>query len=508
MAEVGPKLRRTKFSLRLKLTLGLILIIGIIFTAQNLFTLYSHRQSMQEEATISRETVGRVVYSALTGQLASEDLESSRIKNFLTNFFTVAIIGNEKNRDLAFGLVVDTKNRVVAGRARPKLTVFPGNVRYDNEAKVLEEIARLGGSLGGSMRTKRINLQIAGKGEVGKLLIGTSTERLEAEFRRALIVNLGVLAFALLLLVFYSLATLSRLVIHPLSRVVNAMRAVHEGDLDKEVIVNRNDEIGVLASTYNFMVKGLREREQLKDAFSRYVSSQVLQKLKLGDLKLSGEQRTATVLFSDIRSFTALSERLAPADVVSMLNEYFNVMVEIVFNNDGFLNKFIGDALMAIYNVPVEQTEPELRAVKTAIEMIEALDRLNKRRAERGLYAIKIGIGVNTGPVIAGNIGHMKRMEYTVIGDTVNLAQRIESQTKVTGMPLLISETTYQAVAGKVVAQALPPVKVKGKQEPVSLYAVSGLAAPGVTAKVAAPIPVPATSEPAASAPESAESAE
>ena len=496
MKDVAPKLMKAKYSLRLKLTVGLLLIISIVFAGQNIFTLYSQQQSMQEEAAINRETVGRVVYSALTGQLGSEDLDSPRIKTFLSNFFKVAITSNERNRDLAFGLVVDNQNRVIAGSARPRLVVFPGDKRLDNEQKVLEAIAKAGGSLGNHMRTKRINLQVSGKGEVGKLLIGSSTERLEAEFRRNLIINLMVLVGALALLIFYSSITLGRLVIQPLSRVVNAMRAVHAGELDKEIIIKSNDEMGVLAATYNFMVRGLREREQLKDAFSRYVSSQVLDKIKLGDLKLTGEQRNATVLFSDIRSFTALSERLPPADVVGMLNEYFNVMVEIVFKNEGFLNKFIGDALMAVYNVPVDQTDPELRAVTTAIEMLDALDKLNKRRAERGQFAIKIGIGINTGPVTAGNIGHVKRLEYTVIGDTVNLAQRIESQTKVTGMPLLISDTTYKAVADKIVAQALPPVKVKGKQEPVSLFAVTGLAQPGQVVAPQTPIPLPITTEP------------
>ncbi|MEE8408025.1 MAG: adenylate/guanylate cyclase domain-containing protein, partial [Myxococcota bacterium] len=236
-----------------------------------------------------------------------------------------------------------------------------------------------------------------------------------------------------------------------------------------------------------------REREQLKDAFSRYVSTQVYKKLQQGEINLTGETRNATILFSDIRAFTALSERLPPNEVVLLLNEYFNVMVEIVFKHEGFLNKFMGDALMAVYNVPIDQTDPELRAVKTALEMMTALTELNRNRAERGLFAIKIGIGVNTGPVTAGNIGHMRRLEYTVIGDAVNLAQRIESQTKVTGMPILISKTTYQSVADRVVAQALPPVKVKGKQEPVALYAVTAMRdeAQPAAAAPAAPIPVP-----------------
>jgi len=152
-------------------------------------------------------------------------------------------------------------------------------------------------------------------------------------------------------------------------------------------------------------------------------------------------------------------------------------MVEIIFKYDGFLNKFIGDAIMAIYNVPLDQDSPELRAVKTAIEMRDALDQLNREREARGVFAIKIGIGINTGPVIAGNIGHEQRLEYTVIGDAVNLASRIESQTKVAGATILISEYTYAPIASLLDCDVLPPVKVKGKAEPVKLYSVRGLAA-------------------------------
>jgi adenylate cyclase len=280
---------------------------------------------------------------------------------------------------------------------------------------------------------------------------------------------------ALLLLVIYSSLTLRTLVVAPLRTVVEAMRAVHEGSLETELNFNRTDEIGVLAQTYNYMVRGLRDRDKLKDAFNRYVSESVYKKFQAGEITLTGENRNATILFSDIRSFTTLSEQLTPAEVVSMLNEYFSEMVDIVFRYDGFVNKFIGDALMAIYNVPVEQSQPELRAVRTAVEMVESLDRLNAKRQARGDFAIKIGIGVNTGPVIAGNIGHEKRLEYTVIGDSVNLAQRIESQTKVAGASVLVSESTYAVVREHVIAEELPPVKVKGKAEPVKLFAVTAM---------------------------------
>ena len=329
------------------------------------------------------------------------------------------------------------------------------------------------------MSVKRFDLKVGAKGLVGKLLVGTSLARIEREAQQALIINLTVMLVALLVLFTYASLILGHWVVRPLQVLVAAMQRVQRGDLSGEVALVRGDEIGALAHTYNFMVRGLRERERLKDAFNRYVSRQVYEKFEAGEITLTGQMRRATVLFSDIRSFTTLSEQLTPTEVVAMLNEYFNVMVEIVFEYDGLLNKFIGDALMAIYNVPLDQTLPELRAVQTAVKMMHSLDRLNAERARRQAFPIQIGIGINTGPVVAGNIGHERRLEYTVIGDAVNLAQRLESHTKVAGATVLISASTYQAVASWVQARQLEPVKVKGKAEAVALYAIDGFL-PGV----------------------------
>ncbi len=478
-AMTVPVMRRARFSLRLKLTLGLILIIAVVFSGLSAFNVLTLIATREQEAQVNRETMGRVVVAALTGRFASEDIASDSIRNFLYNFLSVAIIQNDKNRDIAFGLVIDNTGHAITGRAIPSLVSFPGGKRLDKEQQVLLEIARLDGKLGRDMRVARYTLKTS-RGDAGKLFVGTSLARLHRETRRDLVFNASVALAGLVALLIYTAVMLTRLVTRPLGQVVSAMHDVQEGRFDTAVHLPSNDEIGVLADTYNFMVHGLREREHLKDAFSRYVSSQVYERIKLGGLRLSGEQRQATVLFSDIRSFTAISELLEPPAVVRMLNDYFNVMVEIVFQHEGFLNKFIGDALMAVYNVPLDQSEPELRAVRTALQMMHALEGFNARRVEKGEEPLKIGIGINTGPVTAGNIGHMKRLEYTVIGDAVNVAQRIEAQTKVTGVPILISDATYRAVAHQVIADALPPVKVKGKQEAVTLYAVKSLA-PGVS---------------------------
>jgi class 3 adenylate cyclase len=462
-------------SLKLKLTIGLILIIGILFAGLNTFTILDHGRRQKEEALIHNETVARIIAASITPELATHDIRSESFRSFATNLLSASLAA-ARNRDLAYAVIIDNDSRVVAGKARPRLVTFPSGITPTDEASTLAEIARLQGRLGGYMRGHRFPLVVKGLGPVGKLLVGTSTARIERQAERDFAIGLGLLLAALVALVVYATLALNRMVVRPVTQIANAMRAVQQGDLRHEVDLKRGDEIGVLATTYNFMVRGLKEREQLKDAFSRYVSSQVYDRFREGAINLRGETRKAVVFFSDIRSFTTLSEQLTPVEVVAMLNEYFTEMVEIVFKHDGFVNKFIGDAIMAIYNVPLDQPDPELRAVRTGLEMLQALEKLNARRAGRQQFAIKIGIGINTGPVVAGNLGHERRLEYTVIGDTVNLAQRIESQTKVTGTPLLISHSTYTACASQITAQQLPPVKVKGKAEPVVLYSVTGLA--------------------------------
>ena len=466
---------KPRASLRLKLAIGLVLIIGILFSAINIWNITTHREARLNDANHAARAIVSIVASTLVSELAQSGLDSERLKTTVRNIGRTYAQVNSDDRTLAYLVVLDSYKHVVAGFAKPQLVIFPGGATYQDEKEVLQNIAKLEGSLGGEMRASSYKFTVPQTSEQGRLLVGTSLAQVQRESTRDLVINVSVLVAGLIALLIYSNATLGRLVITPINMFMDSMQRVRDGDLKTRVVLQRTDEIGVLADTYNFMVQGLSERERLKDAFNRYVSKQVYAQLEAGAIKLTGEQREATILFSDIRSFTALSEQLTPRDIVDMLNEYFNEMVEIVFKYDGFLNKFIGDAMMAVYNAPIDQPEPELKAVKTALEMLDALQRLNAKRTQRGQFPLRIGIGINTGMVVAGNIGHEQRLEYTVIGDAVNLAQRIESQTKVSGASLLVSETTYARVAQYVIAEALPAVKVKGKQDAVPLYAITSM---------------------------------
>jgi class 3 adenylate cyclase len=265
--------------------------------------------------------------------------------------------------------------------------------------------------------------------------------------------------------------------VKPIGLLVDGVTAIAEGNLDQRIKLNRHDELGDLTDAFNDMAHSLREKELLKGAFSKYVTKSVVDRImeNEGGLKLGGEKKEVSVFFSDIRGFTHMSEQLRPEEVVSLLNEYFTEMVKIIFKYEGTLDKFMGDAIMAVFGAPVDQADHAERAVMAALEMSQKMMELRAKWRMEGKKEVNIGIGINTGEVIVGNLGSNERMEYTAIGDNVNLAQRLESVAE--GGQILISSATYEIVKGKVVARMLEPIKLKGKAEKVIPYEVESLRA-------------------------------
>jgi len=212
-----------------------------------------------------------------------------------------------------------------------------------------------------------------------------------------------------------------------------------------------------------------RQKHLLRDTISRYVSPQMCAEILENPslLQLGGERRKVTILFADIKGFTALSEKMEPEKVVEVLNTFFTEMVELVFQHQGTLDKFLGDALMVDFGVPVEIPRAEFHAVACALAMHR---RLGEMRAA-GLTLIQgIRIGINTGEAIVGNIGSDKRMDFTVVGDTVNVAARLQELTKELEAETLVSEATYREVAGQFRFQPVPPVVLRGRRDPTAVY--------------------------------------
>jgi adenylate cyclase len=226
---------------------------------------------------------------------------------------------------------------------------------------------------------------------------------------------------------------------------------------------------------YQYFIEG-REKRKMRRLFGQYVSKDVCEQLVENPslARLGGQRREMTVLFSDIRGFTTVTEQGNAEDVVGMLNEYFTRMVEIVFTHRGTLDKFVGDMVMALFNAPLDDPAHADHAVEAALDMIQELEALNRKWAAEGRFAgLDIGIGINTGPMIAGNIGSEAIMSYTVIGDAVNLGARLESLNKQYGTRIIISDATRQRLTGRYSLKALGDVVVKGKSEPVAIFEVA-----------------------------------
>jgi len=265
----------------------------------------------------------------------------------------------------------------------------------------------------------------------------------------------------------------------PIKKLMKAMRRVGSGDLNQTVYVQVSDEIGVLADNFNEMTEGLREKEKIRSAMNKALSRDIAEVMLSGDLKLGGDNKYVTVLFSDIRGFTTISEEHSAEEVVTILNEYLTIMTNIIEKHRGIVDKFVGDEIMAVWGTPKSYGNDALAAVKAALEMMEELNAFNEKGLAAGRRAIDIGIGLNTGEVIAANMGSENRMNYTIIGDSVNLGSRLEGTNKIYGTHVIISEFTEKELRGLIYKRELDLIRVKGKNRPVGIYEVMGLTPKG-----------------------------
>lgn len=298
-------------------------------------------------------------------------------------------------------------------------------------------------------------------------------EVVDATTRRNLTIS-GAVLFLSMLFVYLFSKTISK----PVRALANAAGKIENGNYNVKLKPETRDELGMLTASFVNMGKGLAERERLKDTFGRFTNKSIAEQAAKGELRLGGEIKTATIFFSDIRSFTAISEKLKPNEVVEFLNEYMTRMVSCVNHTGGVVDKFIGDAVMAVWGAPISAgtvADDALNCVKAALEMRTALREFNVGRGGDKKPIIKIGCGINTGDIVAGQIGSNERMEYTVIGDAVNLASRTEALNKPFCTDILITENTWNLINEHLITEEMPPVSVKGKEKPVRMFAVVNL---------------------------------
>ena len=290
------------------------------------------------------------------------------------------------------------------------------------------------------------------------------------------------------------LIMIARHLTNPLSRIIKTMNTIiNSADLSSRVEVEYQDETGNLASTFNQMIGELdkaygqikryafdavlagKKEERIRQIFQKYVPKDVIERFFASPEKmLVGENRKLSILFSDIRSFTTISEGMAPDDLVKSLNRYFSGQVDIIYNRKGIVDKYIGDAIMAFWGAPEKHDDDALQSVLAGLDMIDALTAFNANQRKLGKPEFHIGVGINFGEVTVGNIGSERKMDYTVIGDSVNLASRMEGLTKTYHSDVLITEFVYEYIkrTPELHFRLLDTVAVKGKTRGVKIYTV------------------------------------
>jgi len=259
--------------------------------------------------------------------------------------------------------------------------------------------------------------------------------------------------------------------------IVVAIKAVERGEFQNTLKVERPDELGEISQGINTMSQGLLLREQIKEAFGRFVNPKVAESFihqfvqEDAPMKMGGSKQHTVILMADLRNFTALTEAMEPDQLIQMLNAYFSVMVEAIQSESGMVDKFMGDAVMALFGF-AECENPELSAVRCAQKMRLALHKLNETFQAQQLPQLDNGIGIESGEVIAGYLGSETRLEFTVIGSSVNIASRIEAQTKIVHEPILFSENVARKVEREIKIKRVDALQLKGIQEKVTLYTI------------------------------------
>jgi adenylate cyclase len=450
-----------RLSLRTKLVLFITSLVVLTILLVGLFLLRQQQQSLTAEMTKRGRTIAEnFAASAKTPLLTGDEL-------------TLAVLVTDamKDGDVVYAIVSDNEGKILA---RPDASAA-GVVNRPKDLAPLKDrpLIQTYASDGRRIIDFAVPL-VYSQVPVGALYLGFSKQSINAALAKAR--NEALLVTCVMIAVGIGGAVgLATLLSRPIFRLMEGTRAIAAGNFHVVLKVPSRDEIGMLTESFNQMARSLREKEMIKRAFTRYVAREVVDEI-LKDpesMVLRGERREVTVLFCDVRGFTPLSERLSPEEVVLLLNDFYTLMIETTFKHDGTLDKFMGDAVMAIFGAPIAHPDHSARAVLTALAMQEGIAGLNARRVREGKEAVSVGIGVSAGEAVAGTVGTEERMEYTVIGDSVNLAARLESNAK--PGQILISQPTWDRVRGVVEVRSLGPIKVKGKEEQVEVYEVLGL---------------------------------
>jgi adenylate cyclase len=449
--------------LKLKLSLVITVLLAVTVVLLSAMLLRQQQQTLTVEMVKRGLTIAQNLAASAKNPLVSDDE------------LTLNLLVKEalKDPDVAYVAITDEKGKILAhsdvhrvGRALER----PSRLQPLGKELLVQTYEAAGDENIIDFSVPLSFRQVP----VGALYLGVSQRANVAALARARN-NAIFVSVAMVLLGIGGAFALGSVLSRPISRLMEGTRAISDGNYAITLYVPSRDEIGELTHSFNEMAASLREKDAIKRAFTRYVAREVVTEiLKDPDkIVLTGERREVTVLFCDVRGFTSISERLAPEQVVSLLNAFYTLMIDTTFKHDGTLDKFLGDGVMAVFGAPIFHADHTLRALRTALAMQAGIRELSARRAAEGKPPLKIGIGVNAGSAVAGSVGTEARMEYTVIGDSVNLASRLESYAR--PGQILIAENTYDIVKDAIEARSLGPLKVRGKEEELEVYEVLGV---------------------------------
>jgi len=292
----------------------------------------------------------------------------------------------------------------------------------------------------------------------------------------------GVLVFSIVVFALFFIGSgvlnrlISRSISLPVKNILDTVEEIKKGNYDAQVRVVSNDEIGVLGDSTNEMIRGLKERELLRDAFGKYVAPEVRDEILSGRIPLDGEVREVTVLFADIRGFTPLTESNDPKRVVKILNKYFEEMAAAIHEHSGLILQFLGDEIYAVFGAPVYKSNHPCLAFEAAISMKKRISKLNKFFSRKGWPMLSHGIGIHTGNVVAANIGSPDRLSYLLVGDTVNIASRLQSLTKRLDVHIILSSQTHDRLQKQqlqeIKGKKSMTIDITGKRNKVDIYSI------------------------------------
>jgi len=440
-----------RLSIRLKFSVLIFALILILMGATSMVILNRVQRSTLNELRLRGQVLARNI------ALNSED------PLFLNNDLDMAKLTADavKNEDIVYAFIVDD-NEIIRAHSQIR---FMGKGLSAFEAP-------------GNTYQVAVPIMLAGKQKIGEVKVGIDLETIKKAIYQLQFVTLGIMVIGLVVGVLGAFV-LSHYLTQPINDLSLGALEIARGNFGFQIRKSTNDELGDLTDTFNRMAKSLKEKELIKDAFRRYVSHQVADEIfKNPDAyvqALKGERKKVTVMFTDIRGFTPLTAKLPPEEVVSILNQYLTSMTSVIFKYEGTIDKFLGDGLMAIFGAPISHPDDTIRAVRSAVEIQELLRNENVLRQKMNKQPILVGIGINVGEAVVGNIGSQERLDYTVIGDSVNIASRL--QDLAAGEEILVSDAICEEL--KKASTSFPvkfsealSVKIKGRTEPINVYRI------------------------------------